>query len=55
MLAPVRCEISTIICVIGARNMSAVEIHRELYAAVYGQNLMSEGTARQWCRIFKDR
>jgi hypothetical protein len=21
---------------------------------VYGQNVMSEGTARQWCRMFKD-
>jgi transposase len=33
--------------------MSAVEIHHEL-CAVYGQNVMSEGTARQWCRMFKD-
>jgi hypothetical protein len=23
-------------------------------AAVYGQNVMSEGTVRQWCRMFKD-
>jgi transposase len=21
---------------------------------VYGQNVMSEGTVRQWCRMFKD-
>jgi hypothetical protein len=33
--------------------MSSVEIHRELCAAVYGQNVMSEGTVRQWCRLFK--
>jgi hypothetical protein len=33
--------------------MSAAEIHREL-CAVYGQNVMSEGTVRQWCRMFKD-
>jgi hypothetical protein len=33
--------------------MSATEIHREL-CAVYGQNIMSEGTVRQWCRMFKD-
>jgi hypothetical protein len=25
-----------------------------LPAAVYGQNVMSEGTVRQWCRMFKD-
>jgi hypothetical protein len=23
-------------------------------AVVYGQNVMSEGTVRQWCRMFKD-
>jgi hypothetical protein len=23
-------------------------------SAVYGQNVMSEGTVRQWCRMFKD-
>jgi hypothetical protein len=33
--------------------MSSAEIHREL-CAVYDQNVMSEGTVRQWCRIFKD-
>jgi hypothetical protein len=31
-----------------------MEIHRELRAAVYGQNVMSEGNVRQWCRMFKD-
>jgi hypothetical protein len=33
--------------------MSVVEIHCELYV-VYGQNVMCEGTVRQWCRMFKD-
>jgi hypothetical protein len=33
--------------------LSAAEIHRKL-CAVYGQNIVSEGTARQWCRMFKD-
>jgi transposase len=33
--------------------MSAAEIHNEL-CAVYGQNVVSEGTVRQWCRMFKD-
>jgi hypothetical protein len=33
--------------------MSAAEIHRELCPAVYGQNVMSEGTVRQWCRMFR--
>jgi hypothetical protein len=33
--------------------MSAAEIHREL-CVVYHQNVMSEGTVRQWC-IFVQR
>jgi hypothetical protein len=34
--------------------MSAAEIHRELCAAAYSKNVTSEGTARQWCRMFKN-
>jgi transposase len=37
-----------------AKDMSVEEMHRELCAAVYLENVMSEGTVRQWCRIFKD-
>jgi hypothetical protein len=48
------CEIRAVIHFLHAENMSAVEIHCELCTAVYGQNVMSEGTVRQWCRIFKD-
>jgi hypothetical protein len=33
--------------------MSAAEMHLEL-CAVYGQNIMSERTVRQWCTVFKD-
>jgi hypothetical protein len=33
--------------------MSSAEIHYEL-CAVYGQNVMSEETARHWCKMFKD-
>jgi hypothetical protein len=35
------------------KNMSAVEIHLEI-CVVYGQNVKSEGTVRQWCRMFED-
>jgi hypothetical protein len=31
--------------------MNVVEIHHEL-CAVYNPNVMSEGTVRQWCRMF---
>jgi transposase len=47
------CEIRTIICFLHTKNMSAAEIHCELCAA-YGQNVMSEETVRQWCRMFED-
>jgi hypothetical protein len=37
-----------------AKNMCASEIHRELCAAVYGQNVTSEGTIRKRRRMFRD-
>jgi hypothetical protein len=46
------CEIRVVICFLHAENMSAAKIQRELWIAVYGQNLMSIGTVRQWCRMF---
>jgi hypothetical protein len=49
---PASCEIHTVIHFLHAKNMSAAEIHCELYA-VYDQNIMNEGTVRQWCRMFK--
>jgi hypothetical protein len=51
---PTNCEISPVIRFLHAKKMGAVKIHRELWAAVYGQNIMSEGTVRQWRRMFKD-
>jgi hypothetical protein len=51
---PASCKIHTVICFIHAKNMSAAEIHYELCAAVYCQNVTSEGTVGQWCRMFKD-
>jgi hypothetical protein len=43
-----------VICFLRANNMCPAESHRELCAAVCGQNVMSEGTVRQWCIVFKD-
>jgi hypothetical protein len=51
---PTNCKIHALIRFLHAKNISAEEIHYELCPAVYGQNVMSEGTVRQWCRIFKD-
>jgi transposase len=50
---PTSCEIHALIWFLHAKNMSAAEIHREL-CAVWDQNVMREGTVRQWCRMFKD-
>jgi hypothetical protein len=54
MMCSASCEIRDVIRFLHAKNMKAVEIHRELCAAVYGQNVMNEGTVRQCCRMFKD-
>jgi hypothetical protein len=51
---PAKCEILAVIHLLHAKNMSAAEIHRELFAVVYGKNIMSEGTVRQRCRKFKN-
>jgi hypothetical protein len=48
------CEVRAPVCFLHPKNMRAAEIRRELCAAVYGKNVMSEGTVRQWCRMFKD-
>jgi hypothetical protein len=50
---PASCEIHAVILFLCAKNISVVEISDELYA-IYGQNVMSEGTVRQWCGMFKD-
>jgi hypothetical protein len=47
------CEIRAVVSILHAKNVSAVEIRCEL-CVVYGQNVMSEGTSRQWCRMFKN-
>jgi hypothetical protein len=52
---PASCEIRAVIRFLHAKNLSAVEIRCEI-CAVCGQNtsIMSEGTVRQWCRMFTD-
>jgi hypothetical protein len=50
---PASSEILTVVRSLCAKNVSSAEIHCEL-CAVYDQNVMSEGTVRQWCRMFKD-
>jgi hypothetical protein len=51
---PASCKIYAVIHFLHAENMSAAEIHHKLCAAVNSQNLTSEGTVRQWYRMFKN-
>jgi hypothetical protein len=51
---PASCEIGAVISFLRPKNMNAAEIYRELCASVYSLNVMTEGTVRQWCRMFKD-
>jgi hypothetical protein len=50
---PASCEIRAVIRFLHAKSISAAELHREL-CSVYGHNVTSEVTVRQWCRMFKD-
>jgi hypothetical protein len=49
---PASCESCAVIH-LQAKNMSAAEIHCKI-CVVYGQNVISKGTAKQWCGMFKD-
>jgi hypothetical protein len=51
---PARCEIRPVIHFLHSKNMSVAELHHELCTVVYGKDVMSEGTVRQWCGMFKD-
>lgn len=47
---PASCEIRSVIHFLPAKNMIVAEFHHKL-CAVYGQNVLSEGTVRQLCRM----
>jgi hypothetical protein len=50
---PASCKINAVIHFLHTKNVSAVEIYCES-CTVYGQNVMTEGNVRQWCRMLKD-
>jgi hypothetical protein len=50
---PASCEIGAVIRFLYAKNTSVAEIYREL-CAIFGQNVTSDGTARQCFGMFKD-
>jgi hypothetical protein len=47
------CEIGSAVHFLHSKNMNVAEIN-ELCSTIYGQNVISEGTVRQWCRMFED-
>jgi hypothetical protein len=51
---PVSCEIHAFNSFLRAKNTSVANIHLEL-CAIYDQNVMSEGTVRQCCRMLENR
>ncbi len=51
--APAKSELRSVIRFLQAEGHSAAEIHRRM-SRVYGENFMSDGVVREWCRKFKD-
>jgi hypothetical protein len=43
------CEVRSVVRFLVAKNFKAAEIHHQL-CEVYGENVMSAGGVRQWCR-----
>jgi hypothetical protein len=51
---PASCENHAVTCFLHAKIMNAAEVQPQIWEAVYGQTVVSEGTVRQWCRMFRD-
>ena len=50
---PFNCEIQSVIRFLQAEGYSAAEIHQRL-CNVYGDNVLSDGSIREWCQKFKE-
>jgi hypothetical protein len=50
---PASCEIQSVIKVLNAKNVCLAEIYRQV-CEVYGENAMSHGMVRRWCRMFSE-
>ena len=51
--ASASCEVRAVIHFLHAEGQSAAEIDRRL-CRVYGDNVMSDSSVREWCRKFRD-
>jgi hypothetical protein len=50
---PATCEIGSVIKFLNAKNVCPVEIYQQV-CEVYGENAMSDGMVRRWCRMFSE-
>jgi hypothetical protein len=50
---PASCKIHAIVHFLFTKNINAAEIRLKFFV-VYVQNVLSEGTVRQWCRMFRN-
>jgi transposase len=50
---PASCEIRSVIKFLIARNVRLAEIYRQV-CEVHGENVMSDGMVRRWCRMFSE-
>jgi transposase len=50
---PASCEIRSVIKFLNAKNVRPAEIYRQV-CEVYGENAMSDGMVRRWCRMFSE-
>jgi hypothetical protein len=47
------CEIQSVIKFLNAKNVRLAEIYWQV-CEVYGENAMSDGMMRRWCRMFSE-
>jgi hypothetical protein len=50
---PASCEIRSVIKFLNAKNVRPAEIYWQV-CEVYGENVMSDGMVRRWCRMFSE-
>jgi hypothetical protein len=50
---PARCEIRSVIKFLNVKNIRLDEIYRQV-CEVYGENAVSDGIVRRWCRVFSE-
>jgi hypothetical protein len=48
---PTDSEVRSVIRLLNAHYVCAIEIHRQL-TAVYGEGVMNDSSVRKWCRMF---